>query len=140
MGALALYVPIGQKAPLLRAVELLLYLVVQVAVLQKPQEKVLRDPVMVLRIGVGEQVKGQAYLLIGVQKGLVVALKDLLGRDTLFVGAHGDGRAVGIGSRDHQDVVALQSLVAGKDIGRQIGAGQVPQVLDAVGVGPGHAE
>jgi hypothetical protein len=59
VGAFALDVAVGQEAALLRAIELPLDLFVQVAVLQDLEKDVLGDAVVVLGVGVGEQVEGQ---------------------------------------------------------------------------------
>ena len=66
------------------------------------------------------------------------AVDDLDRLDALLVGAHRDRRAVGVAARDHQHVVAPAAVVAGEDVGRQVGAGDVAEVLRSVRVRPGH--
>ncbi len=70
----------------------------------------------------------------------VVALDDRGGLDALLLGLHRDRRAVGVGAADHQHVVAGHAVVAGEDVGRQVGAGDVAEVRQAVGVRPGHGD
>jgi len=41
--------------------------------------------------------------------------------------------------RHHEDAIAHAPLIAGEDVGRQIGADDLPGVEGAVGVGPGNA-
>ena len=65
---------------------------------------------------------------------------DLLRRAALVVGAHGDRRAVLVAAGDHEHVVADHAVVAGEDVGRQIGAGDVAEVQRAVRVGPGDGD
>ncbi len=67
----------------------------------------------------------------------MVVLEDLARGLAALVGLDGDRRAVRVRAGDHQDAVALQPVIAGKDIGRQVGAGQVADVQIAVGIRPG---
>jgi hypothetical protein len=45
-----------------------------------------------------------------------------------------------VAPRDHEHLVAAQSVEAGKDVGWHVDAGQVANVQRAVGVGPGQAD
>jgi hypothetical protein len=69
----------------------------------------------------------------------VVAINHLLRGDAFLIGPDGDGGAVGVAARDHQDFVALKAVIAGKDVGAQVAAGDMTKVKWAVGVGPGHS-
>ena len=50
------------------------------------------------------------------------------------------GGAMGVGAGDHGDAVAADAVVAGEDIGGQVGSAELPVVDRAVGIGPGHAD
>ncbi len=93
---------------------------IKIAVVQAGQEDVLGDAMVILGVGVGEQVIANADFLKGVQEAGVEALKDLTRAHSLSIGADGDGRAVGIGAGDHQHVVPHQPVIAGKDVRRQV--------------------
>ena len=41
-----------------------------------------------------------------------------------------------VAARDHQDFVALQSMVAGEDIGGEVAACDLSEVYRPIGVGP----
>ncbi len=97
-GAGALHVPVGQKAVLLLAVQLPHHVLEDVAVLQEPEEHVLRHVAMVQGVGVGEEVEAEAQLCETGQEAAVVAQEQLLGRDALLFGGEGDGSAMGVGA------------------------------------------
>ena len=62
------------------------------------------------------------------------------GVDALVVGADGDRRAVLVAAGHHQHVVAAHAVVAGEDVGRQVGAGDVAEVQRPVRVRPGDGD
>ena len=47
---------------------------------------------------------------------------------------------MGIRTRDHQDVVALEAVVPGEDIGRQVGTGDVSDMDFRTGIRPGDGD
>ena len=55
----------------------------------------------------------------------------------LAVGGDHDRRAVFVGPADHEDVVALQTVIAGKDVRWHARPGDVAEVARPAGVGPG---
>ena len=134
----ALDVAVGQEPLRLRVVHLLAGLDVDVAALAQPGEDVLGHPAVVVGHRRGEQVERDAELVPLAEELGVEALDDLDRLDALLVGPHRDGRAVGVAARHHQHVVAPAPVVAGEDVGRQVGAGDVAEVLRAVRVRPGH--
>ncbi len=121
VGAGPFHVPVRKEDAAGFRVELHLGLAVDVPPLQQPQEDVLRHSVVVLRVGVGEEVITDADTLLGVQETGMVALKQFPRGDAFLLGPNGDGGAVGIGAGDHEDVVAGQAMVAGEDVGGQVG-------------------
>lgn len=131
---------VGQEALLGLAVELALSLAVEVAARVEGAEDILRDAMMILSIGVGEQVVTDAARLEGVQKAHVIILKERARRHAALIRLDQDRCAVRIRAADHQHAVALQPMVAREDIGRQIGACHMPDVQIAVGVGPSHRD
>jgi hypothetical protein len=51
---------------------------------------------------------------------MVKVFEHLAGVAALLVGDHGDRCAVGIGARDHQDVVAFETVITCTDVTRQV--------------------
>jgi hypothetical protein len=70
----------------------------------------------------------------------VEALVDLERGGVFCIGPHGDRRAVRIGAGDHQHLSPAQALVARKNIGRQVRAGQVPDMDFSIGIRPGNGD
>jgi len=65
----------------------------------------------------------------------VVAVADILRRDTFFLGANGDGHSVLVTTADEDHILLLQTKIAHIDVGRNIYTGQVTDVHTAVGIG-----
>jgi len=137
--ALAFDVAIGQEAASAFGIELLLLLLEQVAVVVQRQEHILRHAMVVLGVGVREQVERDAELLVRFEEQQMIALEHLARRDAFLVGLHRDRRAVAVAAGHHQHLVPLQAVVAGENVGRQVGARDVAEMLRAVGVRPGDA-
>ena len=95
---------------------------------------------MVLCVGVGEQVIADAQALEHLQETLMEVFEDLAGGHTLPVSDHSDGRTVRIRARDHQHVVAVLAVVAGADVSGEMGTGDVADVNLGVGVRPGDSD
>ncbi len=136
----ALHIAVRQEAVLAFREQLDLLLSVQVFLFIESREDILGNAVVVLRVGVGEQVVGDADPLLGFEEAAVVMLEELARRRAALVGFDGDRRPVGIRSGDHQHAVPLEPVVAGEDVRRQVGAGEVPDVQVAVRVGPGDRD
>jgi hypothetical protein len=117
----------------------LLGLGIEVAALQQPRKEALGDAVVVLRVGVGKEVVGQAHLLKRLQKLGMEALEHLARRNAFLVSTYSDGRAVRVRAGDHEHVVALQAVITGVNVRRQVGAGHVAHVDRRAGIGPGDA-
>jgi hypothetical protein len=109
-----------------------------VTVVVEPGEELLHDRVVVARGGAGEQVVGQAEPVQILDDHPVVAVDQLARRRALRVGLHLHGRAVLVGARDHEHVVAGHAHVAAEHVGRHSEAGHMTDMAGAVGVGPGH--
>ena len=114
-------------------------LIDEVALVQGAPD-VVGDLAVVVGHSGGEEVEGDAEALPGVEKGGVVPLDDVARGHALGVGAHGDGGTVGIAAGDHEYVVAAHTVVAGEDVGREIGACQVSEMRRAVRIGPCDAD
>ena len=89
-----------------------------VAPFEKGKEDILGHPRVILGAGGGKEVEGDAQLLPALQKLLVEAAGNLLGRFSLLLGPQGDWGAVLVAPRDHEHLVALGPVVAGKDVRR----------------------
>src|SRR5690606_25353816 len=77
-----------------------------------------------------------ADLLLRLQKAVMVLLKDLARRHALTLRRYSDGRTVRVRAGNHQHAAALQALVAGENVGGQVGPCQMPDMQVAVGVRP----
>ncbi len=137
---LALDVAVGQEALFEIAVEQFLLLFVEVAAFEQQQKDVLRDLVVVLGVGVREQVVADADLLLREQEALVIVLEDRARGDAPLVRLDRDRRAVTVRSRHHQDVIPLEAVIAREDVGGQVSARDVSDVEIAVGVGPSDGD
>jgi hypothetical protein len=94
---------------------------------------------MVLGVGMGKQVVGDAKQALRLEEAGMIVFKDFPRRLAFLLSAHHDGRAVRVAAAHHQHAAALQALVAREDVRRQIGAGDVPHMQVAIGVRPGDA-
>ena len=79
-------------------------------------------------LGRREEVKADTKSFPGLEELLVEAGRDVSRGDALLLGADGDRRAVGIAAGDHEHVVAGRAVVAGEDVGRQVGADDLSDV------------
>src|SRR5579862_362019 len=70
----------------------------------------------------------------------VIARHQFGGSDALAVGVNGDWRAMRIAARHHQHVMPGQTMIARKNIARQKGANDLPNMRAAAGVGPRDAD
>ncbi len=66
--------------------------------------------------------------------------RHLVWRRPFRLGADGHGSAVLVAAGDHEHLVPLGAVVAGEDVGREVGADDLARVQGAVGVWPGHAD
>ena len=85
--------------------------------MQQQCENILRHPMVIFGIGVGEEIVTYSDLLLCLQEALVIMLEDVFWRDTTPVGFDSDGGAVTIGAADHEHVIAAQTMIAREDIG-----------------------
>jgi hypothetical protein len=143
----AAHVAVGQEAPELARVELLDVLPLEVAVAQQPQEELLAQRVVRLAVRRAREVVEGDREALEERADLAVPAVDvgLVGL-ALALGVDGDGHAVLVGAADvdHARVdaaqrlhaqAAQQALVAHEEVGRQVGARDVPEVQRPVRVG-----
>ena len=109
---------------------------VDISLLLKRQEDIVDHFLVVLGVGAGEQIEGDAQLLPGFQELGVVSVENLSRGDPFLLGANGNGGAVAIAAGNHQHLVALDAVIAGENVGSQVTASDVAQVERAVGIGP----
>jgi len=79
-----------------------------------------------LGVGLGEQAELDAQILDGLFVDSMISLRDLQGSDAFPFRLDGDGSAMLVRSRDHQHLVPFEAVVAGEDVRREQGAGDVP--------------
>ena len=87
---------------------------------------------------ISEQVKDNTHLLPRLEKLLMITVSNLARLLPLFFRPKRYRRTVHIGARDHQYLVTFDTVVADKDICRQIRPGNMPQMERPVSVGPGY--
>ena len=100
-----IHVAVGQELMTVFAVELRHCLLEEVALLQKRQENVLSDLVVILGVCMREEVVGQAQLGEIVQEALMIALEDLPRGNALLVSLDSDRGTMAIRTGDHEDIV-----------------------------------
>ena len=113
---------------------------VDVALVEEPVEDLMRRGRVVGRPCVGEEVPRNAEPPPGVLELGLITLDDFARRLALLVGPHGDRGTVPVAPGHHEDVVALQPVVAREDVGGEIGACDVAKMQRAIGVGPGDGD
>jgi hypothetical protein len=91
---------------------------------------------MVRRGGSGEQVIAQTQIAQILGDHTVIAVSQLLRSDALGFGLNQNRRAVFIGTRHHEDVVALHAFVTRVDIRWDSETCDVPDMTWSVGVRP----
>ncbi len=124
----SLHIAVGEETLGFGVEQLLTGLYVDEAVFGQFREDVLRDVVVVVRSRRGVQVPADGELVPGIEELGVVAVDDLLGRNSFLVRPNGDRGAVHVGSRDHQDLVPGQPVIASEDVGGQVRPGEVSEV------------
>ncbi|MBT9149610.1 MAG: hypothetical protein DDT28_01045 [Dehalococcoidia bacterium] len=139
IGAFALKVTVGKIAIALRAICRGHGVFEYAIVIPEGKKDIVNHLGVVRGVGSGEKIEGNAQLLPGFQESLVVPGCHLLRTDSLPFGADGYGCAVHIAAGDHQDVVALQAMVAGEDVGGEISPGDMPQMQWPIGIRPGNS-
>jgi hypothetical protein len=113
---------------------------IDVVLVPQPLEDVVHYPLVVLGVGVGEKVEGNAQLLPGVQKLGVVLVQHLLRGGAFLFRPDRDGSAVGVASRHHQHFVPNHPVVPGEYVRRQVASGYVTHVEGTIGVGPSDTD
>ena len=131
MGARPFDVAVGEEAVGLGVVQLLADSGFDEAVLGQRRKDVLCDLAMVVGPGGRVEIPTDTERLPCLEELRVITVDDLLWAHVLLFGAHGDRRPVHVGSRDHQNLVSREPVIAGEDVGRQIGTGEMPEMAGA---------
>ena len=108
-------------------------------VVERP-EHVLGDLVVVRRRRARERVERETKTHVVVEDERVVAVGELTGRHAFAIGRHHHRRAVLVRPAHHEDVVALQPVVAREDVGGHARAGDMAQMPGAARVRPCHRD
>jgi hypothetical protein len=125
VGAFAFQVTIGKIAITLRTIGRRHGIFKYVSLVPEREKDIMNHLGMVRSVGGGEKIEGNAHLPPGFQESLVIPGCYLLRTDSLPFGADGYGGAVHIAAGDHQDMVALQTMVAGEDVSGEISPGDM---------------
>ena len=128
IGTRTFHVAVGEVAVAAGAVGEHHPIFIDVLLGKKVQEDFLHHFLVVRSPCGGEEVEGDAHSVPGLEEEGLELVHDLLGGHAFFLGAEGYWGAMLVAARDHQDLVALGAMVPGKDIGGEIGPGQVAQV------------
>ena len=99
-------------------------------------EHVLDDGVVVVRRRPCEAVVRHAETDVVVEDQRVVAVGELTRGHAFAVGRHHYRRPVLVRPTDHEDVVALEPVIAREDVRRHTRAGHMPEMPRAAGVWP----
>ena len=111
-----------------------------VALLVERPEHVLDDPVVIGRRRAREQVVRQPEVEQVLPDEAAVAVGGLTRRQPLLIGGDHDRRSVLVRSADHEDGVAAQPVIPGRDVRRDAEAGDMPEMPRAARVGPGDGD
>jgi hypothetical protein len=76
----------------------------------------------------GKEIVADPQGLLRLQKPSVIVQKELTRRQAAFVRLDSDRRPMGIRAGHHEDAVAFEPMVTGKDVRWQQCPGQVPNV------------
>ena len=133
-------VAVGQRAAGLGGERAERRLLDEIALVVERLEDVLRDAVVVARRRAREAVVRDAEIAQVDADELVVAVGELTRRDAAPVGGDHHRRAVLVRPAHHQDVVALQPVVAREHVRRHGEAGHVADVARPTRVGPGRRD
>ena len=134
VGAGADDVAVGQEATVDRRVHLLGGALLEVALGLQPGREVLGEVAVLGRRAAPEVVPAQAEPLPDVALHLVLDPAVLRHLEAGLLGRQLSRGAVLVGGADEQHLLAAEAEVAGVDVGRQLRADEVPQVLHAVDV------
>jgi hypothetical protein len=113
---------------------------VDVPLFVKGQEEILSDSDVVVCVGVSEKVEGNSQLLKCLDELMMIISRYLFGGLAFLIGLDGDGRAMSITARNHENLIATHPVIPGKDIRRKIGACHMAKVPRPTGIGPGDAD
>ena len=95
---------------------------------------------VVRRAGGSKQIIGNTQLLPAIEKLLMIPGDYLLRRFALLFSAQRNWRSMLIAPRDHQYLITLKTVIASKDIGRQVSPSYLPQMKRTIGIRPGYAD
>ncbi|MBA7687112.1 hypothetical protein ES703_95572 [subsurface metagenome] len=95
---------------------------------------------MVPGAGSSEKVESNAQLLPAVEELYLVKIGNLRRVLPFLLGFNGYRSTVLVRAGYHQYFIAFDTMVAGKDIRRQIASGNLSQVQRAVGIRPGDPD
>ncbi len=129
-------VAVGQRAAGRRCDRPECRLLDQEALLVQRAEHVLDDGVVVARRRPREAVVRHAQTDVVVEDERVVAVGELARGHAFAVGRHHHRRPVLVGPADHEDVVALEAVIAREDVRRHAGPRDVAEMAWAASVWP----
>ena len=136
--ALALNVAVGQGTAGGGADGHLLGALVDVAVLQALLEHLLHHVLVIAGGGAGEQVVAQAEVAQVLGDHTVVAVGQLLGRETFLLRLNENRGTVLIGAGDHEHIIAFHALVTRVNVGGHTKSCDMTNMTGAVSIRPSN--
>src|SRR5262245_52805399 len=91
---------------------------------------------VIFGIRMGKEIVADTTFLLGEHKAFVVMLEDFPRGDAALIGFDRNRRAVTIRAGNHQDMIALQTMIASEDVGGQIYPGEMSNMQVAIGIRP----
>ncbi len=136
--ALALDVAVGQGTAGGGADGHLLGALVDVAVLQALLEHLLHHVLVIAGGGAGEQVVAQAEVAQVLGDHTIVAVGQLLGRETFLLRLNENRSTVLIGAGDHEHIIAFHALVTRVNVGGHTKSCDMTNMTGAVSIRPSN--
>ena len=137
MRTFALDIAVWQKAGIINGVDLTCCHFLQQDILIQLVIKMLSQIVILLWAGTAKPVKGEVKAGVYILLHLIHLTAVISDWFTLFLCCKFSGRAVLVCCTNEKHLIPAQTLKAGMHIGRQHGADQISQMLDAVNIGKG---
>ncbi len=140
VGTGPLYIAVRQEALTGRTVRQEHSIFVNVTLPVEGEEKILGDLSMVLGARCGEEIEGDAKLIPAAEELLVKTRCYLLRGFPFLIGPDGDRGTMLVAAGNHEHLIALKAMIAGKDIRREIGSCYMSQMQGAVGIRPSYTD
>ena len=134
----SLQIAVGKGPPALRTERLKHLVSVNVTLIEQSKEHVMGNLGVIGGVRRGKYVKGYAQFAPAIDELPMIPGCYFLWSSRFLLSPNGNRRSVLVTARNHQHMIALKAMIAGKNIGWQIGTSDMPQVQWAIGIRPGN--